>query len=96
MPYTTQSQGSDAQFAMGQAAGQAVRRAIQTGMAQRNNPDEDLMTSVLRSYGIGPGGAGGALGAALGAGGAASAGGAAAGGAAAAGGGGLGGLLKSL
>jgi hypothetical protein len=57
MPYTAPHQGSGAQLALGQGAGTAVRRAIETGMYQRENPEETLLTSIMRSYGmkVGPG-----------------------------------------
>lgn len=90
MPYNASSQGNGAQVAMGQAGGQALRRALLTAIDQRQNPEADLMTSIMRSYGIDPAGRSGALGAAMQAG-----GGGAAAGTAAEGAGGAS-LLKSL
>ena len=84
---------------IGAGMGQGLNRAIKTVGYQRMNPEEDLMTSVLKSYGFKLGGAGGAAGLASAAGagaGAAGAASAAGGAAGAAGGGGLMAGLKSL
>lgn len=54
MPYTAPPQGSGSQYALGQGAGTAVRRAIQVGMDQNQNPDAPLMDSIMKAYGMKP------------------------------------------
>lgn len=87
MPYGPQQQSQSGQM-LGAGLGQGLNRAIRVGTDQIQNPNDDLMTSVLRAYGFKP-----AAGAALSQAGAAGAAGGAAG---AAGGGGLMAGLSSL
>ena len=84
MPYGPQQQSQSGQM-LWAGLGQGLNRAIRVGTDQIQNPNDDLMTSVLRAYGFKP-----AAGAGLAQAGAADAG------AAAAGGGGLMAGLKSL
>ena len=84
MPYAPGQQNQSGQM-LGAGLGQGLNRAIRVGTDQIQNPNDDLMTSVLRAYGFKP-----AAGAGLAQAGAADAG------AAAAGGGGLMAGLKSL